>query len=64
MTAGKLKLNTSNIAPCLPQELLKKKGIYGAQKNEVIGSFISPSTAGHSEEGLLQAAQMTNSDRF
>lgn len=26
------------------------------KKSEVIGSFISPSTAGHSEEGLLQAA--------
>lgn len=56
MTAGKLKLNTSNIAPCPPYELLKKKGFTVPKESEVIGSYLSPSTAGHSEEGLLQAA--------
>lgn len=34
MTAGKLSLNTSNIAPCSSREVLKKKGIYSVQENQ------------------------------
>lgn len=32
MTAGKLSLNTSNIAPCSSNGLLKRKGIYSNQE--------------------------------